>query len=193
MGEQLDRRGFLRFGRKSAEQEAAEAAAAAEAEGEREPTPQELKYLELAEFSERYLADFASEGEEPVSDGPLLTKAYDQAYMRVTTGHVVYTTVLGVSAAVPTGTVVSFDTEPPVELQGYGMQVIGVLRAHHPADPPHITRSYAFRFPEGSPLIPAIRTACNIPEPEPAPEPAEDDDYEDGVETAAPEGQGQEV
>lgn len=188
MGEQLDRRGFLRFGRKSAGEEAAEA------EGEREPTPQELKYLELAEFSERYLAGFTTEGEEPVADGPLLTKAYDQAYMRVTTGHVVYTTVLGVSAAVPTGTVVSFETEPPVELLGYGMQVIAVLRAHHPADPPHITRSYPFRFPEGSPLIAAIRTTCNIPEPEPVPEPEEDDDgYGDGVDAAAPDGQGSSV
>ena len=191
MGEQLDRRGFLRFGRKSAEQEAAEAAEAARAEAEREPTPQELKYRELAEFSERYLAGFATEGEEPVADGPLLTKAYDQAYMRVTTGHVVYTTVLGVSAAVPTGTVVSFETEPPVELGGYGLQIIGVVRAQHPADPPHITRSYAFRFPEGTPLIPAIRTACNLPEPEPEPE-EDEDDYEDSAETGAT-GQDQEV
>jgi hypothetical protein len=189
MGEQLDRRGFLRFGRKSAEEEAS---AAAEAEAEREPTPQELKYQELAEFSERYLADFATEDEEPVADGPLLTKAYDQAYMRVTTGHVVYTTVLGVSAAVPTATAVSFDTDPPVELEGYGKQVIGVLRAHHPADPPHITRSYAFRFPEGTPLIPAIRTACNMPEPEPEAE-EEDDEYADDLATGAAEGQGQEV
>lgn len=193
MGEQLDRRGFLRFGRKSAEQEAAEAEAEAQAEAEREPTPRELKYRELAEFSERYLAGFTTEGEEPVADGPLLTKAFDQAYMRVTTGHVVYTTVLGVSAAVPTATVVSFDTDPPVELEGHGPQTIGVLRAHHPADPPHITRSYAFRFPEGTPLIPAIRTTCNIPEPEPAPEEDDWDDDEDGVEAGAPEGQGQEA
>ena len=190
MGEQLDRRGFLRFGRKSAEQEAAEAEAQAEAE--REPTPQELKYQELAAFSERYLADFAKEGDEPVADGPLLTKAYDQAYMRVTTGHVVYTTVLGVSAAVSVADVVDFTTDEPVELAGYGMQVIGVLRAHHPADPPHITRSYAWRFPEGTPLIAAIRTTCNIPEPEPAPEPEDDDDDydEDDLDTEPAEGQG---
>ena len=184
MGEKLDRRGFLRLGRKSAEEEATEA----EVEAEREPTPQELKIRELADFSERYLAGFTTEDEEPVADGPLLTKAWDQAYMRVTTGHVVYTTVLGVSAAVPTGDVVSFETDPPVELEGHGAQVIGVLRAHHPADPPHITRSYAFRFPEGTPLIPAIRTTCNIPEPEPEPE-EEEDEYEDDLETGAAEGQ----
>ena len=190
MGEKLDRRGFLRFGRKSAEEEAAEA----EVQAEREPTPQELKYRELAEFSERYLAGFTTEGEEPVADGPLLTQAYDSAYMRVTTGHVVYTTALGVSAAIATGTVVSFETEAPLEFPGYGMQVIGVLRAHYPADPPHITRSYAFRFPDGTPLIPAIRTTCNIPEPEPEPDSESEDG--DGADEGDPEtgaAEGQEV
>jgi len=35
----------------------------------------------------------------------------------------------------------------------------------------HITRSYGFRFREDSPLLAAIRTACNLPEPEEAEEP----------------------
>lgn len=162
MGDKLDRRRFLRLGRPSED----DAHEEVEAEEEREPTPQELKIRELADFSERFLASYASEDEEPVAHGPLLTKAYDQAYMRVTTGHIVYTTVLGVSVAVNTTDVVAFDTDEPVEASTYGRQIIGVIRAHHPADPPHVTRSYAFRFPDGSLLIPAIRNACNLPEPE---------------------------
>lgn len=162
MGDKVDRRGFLRLRRQGEEEGATEPGV----DEEREPTPQELKIQELADFSERYLADFAAEDEEPVAHGPLLTKAYDLAYMRVTTGHICYTTVLGVSVAVKTSDVVAFDTEPPVELSGYGLQTIGVLRAHHPADPSHITRSYAWRFPDASLLIPGIRSACNLPEPE---------------------------
>jgi hypothetical protein len=188
MGDKLDRRGFLRLGRRAEDETGEEVA---EEEAEREPTPQELKIQELADFSERLLADYASEDEEPVAHGPLLTKAYDLAYMRVTTGHIVYTTVLGVSIAVKTGDVVAFDTDPPEEASTYGVQIIGVIRAHHPLDPPHVTRSYSFRFPDGSLLIPAIRNVCNLPEPEP--ETASEAEAaalaEEGAGSETPEGQ----
>jgi hypothetical protein len=75
--------------------------------------------------------------------------------------------VTGFSAILQVTDVRAFDTEAPVDVDGYGSLVIGILHSHHPADPPAVTRSYAFRFSAESPLIPAIRTACDIPEPEP--------------------------
>lgn len=158
MAEEVDRRGFMRLWRRSSTDDAAEA------EPERELTPEEQ---ELADFTARLLADVASEEEEPLADGPLLTRVKDQAYMRVTAGHIVYSTTIGSSALIKTADVTAFDTEPPVEVDARSSQVIGILRAHHPADPPNITRPYTFRFPINSPLLAAIRTACNIPEPEP--------------------------
>jgi hypothetical protein len=72
-------------------------------------------------------------------------------------------------------------TEPPVENdRGHGARVLGILHAHHPADLPNVTRSYTFRFPADSPLISAIRTACDLPEPEPEPEPQPEASEESG-------------
>lgn len=175
MAEEVDRRGFMRLWRRSS-------TADDEAEAERELSPEEA---ELADFTARLLADVASEDEEHLADGPLLTRAKDQAYMRVTAGHIVYSSVIGSSALIKTADVTAFDTEPPIEVDGRPSQVIGVLRAHHPADPPTLTRPYSFRFPIGTPLLAAIRTACNIPEPEP--EAAEEEAAEEAAEGAQSE------
>ena len=169
MDEKVDRRGFMRLLRRSQD-----TPDAPEPEAERELTLRERQIQEMAEFSARLLADVTAEDEEPLADGPVLTKAHDQAYMRVTAGHIVYSNVIGSSAIIKTSDVSAFDTEPPLESEGYGDLVAGVVRAHHPADPPTITRSYAFRFAVDSPLTAAIRTACNIPEPEPEEEPEPD-------------------
>jgi hypothetical protein len=159
MGE-VDRRGFLRILRRTE-------TADEKSEEEREPTAKELQIRELAEFTTRLLADVESESEEPLAEGHLHTTAYDLAHMRVTSGHIVFSVVIGYSTIIPVSDVRAFDTEPPVDVSGYGSTVIALLRAQHPADPEHITRSYSFRFPAESPLIPAIRSACDIPEPEP--------------------------
>lgn len=157
MAEEVDRRGFMRLWRRSSSDDTAEA------EAERELSPEEQQ---LAEFTARLLADVSSEDEEALAEGPLFTRAKDTAYMRVTAGHIVYSTVIGSSALIKTSDVTAFDTEPPVEVEGKPRSVIALLRAHHPADPPHVTRSYSLVFPADSPLMGAIRTAANIPEPE---------------------------
>ncbi len=90
--------------------------------------------------------------------------------------HVVFSIITGFSIIVKTSDVTALDTEPPEEKSGYGPLVVGVLRAHHPADLPDITRAYQFRFPVESPLLEAIRTACDLPEPEPEPEESEESD-----------------
>lgn len=179
MAEEVDRRGFMRLlrGGRSTDD-------SAEEEPERELTPREQ---ELAEFTARLLADVASEDEESLAEGPLLTRVRDDAYMRVTAGHIVYSTATGVSALIKTGDVTTFDTEPPVEVEGQPSYVVGVLRAHHPADLPTVTRSYAFKFPTESPLLAAIRTACGLPEAEP--EEAGDDVQE--PEAEAPDADGE--
>jgi hypothetical protein len=156
MGE-VDRRGFLRLRRAEKAEEKSE---------EREPSPKELQIRELAEYTASLLADVESEDEERMAEDHLLTVPYDLSYMRVTSGHVVFSIVTGFSAILKVGDVRAFDTEPPIDVDGYGSLVIGILHSHHPADPPAVTRSYGFRFPAASPLIPAIRTACDIPEPE---------------------------
>ncbi|MEW6475982.1 MAG: hypothetical protein AB1679_27310 [Actinomycetota bacterium] len=163
MGE-VDRRGFLRL-RRSDKDEAAEAA----------PPPPDPEILQLAEHTTALLADLDAADEEQLAEGTLLTGAYDRAYMRVTTGHIVSSFATGLSVFMETGDVEALHTEPPVENdRGHGPRVLGIIHAHHPADLPTVTRSYTFRFPVDSPLIPAIRTACDLPEPEPEPEEAEE-------------------
>lgn len=164
MGEQVDRRGFLRSLRRS--QPTPDAPDVAP-EAERELTPKERQIAGLAEFTTRLLDGVATEDEERLADGPLLTRAYDQAYMRVTVDHIVSNAATGFSSLIRTSDVRAFNTQPPVHSEGHGALVTGVLHAHHPGDPPAITRSHAFLFPVESPLIGAIRTACDIPEPEP--------------------------
>jgi hypothetical protein len=168
---ELDRRGFMRLLRrdKGADDRSEEAA----------ETPKDPDIQQLTDLTASLLADVESEGVEQLAEAPLLTKPYDKAYMRVTAEHVVFSIITGFSVITKTSDVTSLDMEPPEELAGYGSMVVGVLRAHHPADRPDITRAYQFRFPAESPLLEAIRTACDLPEPEP--EPAES---EESVEVA---------
>ena len=174
MGE-VDRRGFLRLRRKGAEEEAAEAAAPAE------PAEKERQIAELADFTSRLLADVDAEGDEMLGEGPALTKAYDVSYIRITPNYIVYSVVTGFSAIVKTSDVTALEMDRPEESKGYGNLAIGVLRFHHSAEVAGVTRSFAWRFAEDSPLPAAIRTACNLPEPEPEPEEEEvrDDGYYD--------------
>jgi hypothetical protein len=171
---EVDRRGFLRLLRRSDKDEE-------EAAPEAEPAP-DPEIAQLAALTESLLADLEAGDEERLAEAELLTEPYDRAYMRVTSGHIVFSVVTGVSAFMKTSDVVAFETRPPIENdRGHGTRVVGSVRAHHPADLPTVTRSYAFRFPAESPLIPAIRTACNLPEPEPEPE--LEARAEEGVET----------
>ena len=159
---EMDRRGFMRLGRrKEAEEEKPEPG----------PAPLDPEVQELADHTSRLLADVEAENDEQLAEGSVLTKAYDTAYIRVTSGYVVYSVATGFSGIVKTGDVVVLDTDPPVEMKGYGNLVLGVLRFSHPAEMQGVLRTFAFRFVEDSPLIAAIRTACNLPEPEPEPEP----------------------
>jgi len=164
---EVDRRGFFRILRRSddtAEETAEQAAEAAELD------PQ---VRELADLTLRLLADVGAENEERLAEGTLLTTPYDLAYMRVTATHIVFAIVTGFSTIIRTADARALDTEPPAESPGYGPLIYAVLRAHHPADLEHVTRSYGFRFRVDSPLLTAIREACNLPEPEPEPEPTE--------------------
>ncbi|HEV7684918.1 MAG TPA: hypothetical protein VGQ80_00020 [Acidimicrobiia bacterium] len=160
---EVDRRGFLRILRRTdAEDEEAEAP---------EPTAKDLVIKELADLTLRLLADVDAENEERLAEGTLMTVAYDLVYMRVTPEHIVFSIETGFSTIVQTKDVRALDADPPAPASTYGNLVYGVLRAHHPADLEHITRSYGFRFREDSPLLAAIRTACNLPEPEEPEEP----------------------
>jgi len=165
MGE-VDRRGFLRILRRSDEGD--------EKNEEQEASPRGPKNPELADLTTRLLADLDAQDEELLAEGDLLTMAWDSAYMRVTSGHIVYSAATGYSGFTAVDAVKAFDTEPPVAASGYEDLVMAVLHFHHTADPEHVTRSFSLRFPVSSPLIPAIRTACDIPEPEPEPEDAEE-------------------
>jgi hypothetical protein len=156
----VDRRGFMRLLRRSDK-------GAKEAPEETPPAPEDPEIRQLADLTLSLLADIGAENEEQLAESELLTGAYDRAYMRVTAGHIVFSIVTGFSAFMKTSDVKAFDTEPPEEARGHGSRVTGILRAHHPADLPTVTRSHSFRFPAESPLLAAIRTACNIPEPEP--------------------------
>jgi hypothetical protein len=156
--EDVDRRGFLRILRHSD---------APTDDPPREPTAKDRVIQELADLTLRLLADVDAENEERLAEGTLMTVPYDLAYMRITADHIVFSIETGFSAIVNTKDVRALDTDPPAPASDYGPLIYGVLRAHHPADLEHITRSYAFRFREDSPLVGAIRTACDLPEPEP--------------------------
>ena len=162
---EMDRRGFLCLRRSDKEESAEEAA----------PPPPDPEIVALADLTASLLADLDAQDEEQLVEGELLTSAYDRAYMRVTSGHIVSSFVTGLSVFMKTGDVKAFVTELPIKNdRGHGDRVLGVLHAHHPADLPNVTRSHAFRFPVDSPLITAIRTACDLPEPEPEPEESEE-------------------
>jgi hypothetical protein len=135
--------------------------------------PKDPETQQLADLTASLLADVDSDAAEQLAEAPLMTKPYDKAYMRVTTEHIVFGIITGFSTIIKTSDVTALNLEAPEESRGYGMLVVGVLRAHHPADLPDITRAYQFRFPVDSPLLEAIRTACDLPEPEPEPQPAE--------------------
>lgn len=157
---EVDRRGFMRLLRRDKGSDESSKEAATE-------TPLDEEYQQLADLTKSLLADVEAEGVEQLAEAPLLTRPYDKCYMRVTAEHIVFSINTGYSTITKTSDVTALDTEPPEDLKGYGQLVVGVLRAHHPADPPHITRAYQFRFPAESPLLAAIRAACDLPEPEP--------------------------
>jgi hypothetical protein len=155
MGE-VDRRGFLRLRRSDSDEEKAP-----------EPPPPDPELAQLADLTKTLLTDLDAQDEEQLAEGEVLTGAYDRAYMRVTSGHIVSSFVTGLSVFMKTGDVKALNTEAPVENdRGHGPRVPGIIHAHHPADLPTVTRSHAFRFPVDSPLIAAIREVCDLPEPE---------------------------
>ncbi len=164
----VDRRSFMRLLRRDKGDD--------ERKEEAAETPKDPETQQLADMTASLLADVESEDVEQLAEAPLMTKPYDKAYMRVTREHVVFSIITGFSIIVKTSDVTALNTEPPEEKSGYGPLVVGVLRAHHPADLPDITRAYQFRFPVESPLLEAIRTACDLPEPEPEPEPDESEE-----------------
>ena len=168
---EVDRRGFMRLLRrdKGADEPKEEAEA-----------PKDPEIQQLADLTTSLLADVESEDVEQLAEAPLLTEPYDKAYMRVTAEHIVFSIITGYSTITKTSDVTALKTEPPEEKAGYGQLVVGVLRAHHPADPPDVTRAYQFRFPAESPLLGAIRTACNLPEPEPEAEEGEAEEAGEG-------------
>jgi hypothetical protein len=176
---EVDRRGFMRLLRRDKGDEHKEDA------GE---TPKDPETQQLADLTASLLADVESADVEQLVEAPLLTKPFDKAYMRVTTEHVVFSIITGFSTIIKTSDVTALSTEPPVETAGYGPLVVGVLRAHHPADRPDITRPYQFRFPAESPLLEAIRTACDLPEPEPEPDESEESVEADDQAPGAPGG-----
>ena len=137
-------------------------------------TPKDPEIQQLADMTASLLADVESGDVEQLAEAPVLTKPYDKAYMRVTREHIVFSIITGFSIIVKTSDVTALNMDPPEEKAGYGPLVVGVLRAHHPADLPDITRAYQFRFRVDSPLLEAIRTACDLPEPEPEPDESEE-------------------
>jgi len=162
---EVDRRGFFRILRR--------ADPTADDKPEQPPDAAALdpRIQELADLTVRLLADVDAENEERLAEGTVRTRPYDMAYVRVTQGQIVFAIETGFSAIGQAADVRGLDTEPPAESVGYGPLVYSVLRAHHPADLEHVTRSYGFRFRADSPLLTAIREACDLPEPEPEPEP----------------------
>jgi hypothetical protein len=170
---EVDRRSFMRLLRRDKGDD--------ESQEEAAEKPLDPEYQQLADLTKALLADVESEDVEQLAEAPLLTRPYDKAYMRVTAEHIVFSFNTGYSTIIKTSDVTALNTEPPEERAGYGPLVVGVLRAHHPADLPDITRPYQFRFPADSPLLAAIRTACDLPEPEPEPEPEESDESAEGT------------
>ena len=177
---EVDRRSFMRLLRrdKGAEEPKAKA----------EETPQDPDIVQLADLTKSLLADVGSEDAEQLAEAPLLTKPYDKAHMRVTTEHIVFSIITGFSTIIKTSDVTALDQEAPEDLRGYGPMVVGVLRAHHPADLPDVTRAYQFRLPAESPLLEAIRTACDLPEPEPETEPDESEESAEATDQPGPGG-----
>ena len=176
---EVDRRSFLRLLRRDKGDD--------EAKKEAAETPKDPDVVQLADLTAALLKDVEEpEGTEQLAEAPLLTRPYDKAYMRVTAEHVVFSIITGFSTIIKTSDVTSLTMEPPEQLSGYGPMAVGVLRAHHPADPPDITRAYQFRFPVDSPLPEAIRTACDLPEPEP--EPAESEESVEDADQPGPGG-----
>ena len=172
---EVDRRGFFRILRRSdAPDEKTEAAAQA---AEMDP-----QIRELADLTQRLLADVDAENEPILAEGTLLTGPHDLAYMRVTPGHIVFAIITGFSVIIRTADVRALEQDPPAESAGYGELAYSVIRAHHPADLEHVTRSYAFRFRTDSPLLAAIRETCDLPEPEPEPEAGAEDQADAPVE-----------
>ena len=157
-----------------------------ESKQEAAETPTDPDIVQLTELTASLLADVESEGVERIAEAPVLTKPYDKAYMRVTAEHIVFSIITGFSVIIKTSDVTALDTEPPEEIRGYGPMVVAVLRAQHPADMPGITRAYQFRFPADSPLLEAIRTTCDLPEPEP--EPAESEESVEETDQPGPGG-----
>jgi hypothetical protein len=174
---EVDRRGFMRLLRRGGADESKEEPAGITLDPEDQ---------QLADLTKSLLADVESEDVEQLAEAPLLTKPFDKAYMRVTAEHIVFSIITGYSTITKTSDVTALNTDPPEERAGYGPLVLGVVRAHHPADLPHITRAYMFRFPAESPLLGAIRTACNLPEPEPEPDAEEGEAEESGEGGSAP-------
>jgi hypothetical protein len=103
---EMDRRGFLRGLRRTDNEEKTEEAAA--------PAPLPPEVLQLIDLTASLLRDLDDEEEEQLAEGPLLTGAYDQAYMRVTTGHIVASFATGFSVSMRTGDVKTFDPGPVV-------------------------------------------------------------------------------
>jgi hypothetical protein len=176
---EVDRRSFMRLLRREKGNGEPEKEEAAE-------TPKDPDIVQLRELTASLLADVEAEDVEQLAEAPLLTRPYDKAYMRVTAEHIVFSIITGFSTIIKTSDVTALDTQPPEEVSGYGELVVGVLRAHHPADLPDITRAYQLRFRADSPLLEAIRTACDLPEPEP--EPAEPEESLEGTDQPGPGG-----
>jgi hypothetical protein len=156
---EVDRRGFFRILRRTDK-------ADDDKLKDDEAAAKDPRISELADLTRRLLADVDAENEELLAEGTLTTVPYDLVYMRVTADHIAFSIETGFSTIIQTKDVRRLDTQPPAESRGWGTLVQGVLHAHHPADPEHITRSYSFRFREDSPLPAAIRSACDLPEPE---------------------------
>jgi hypothetical protein len=175
---EVDRRSFMRLLRRDK--------GADESKEEAAETPKDPDIQQLADLTASLLADVESEDVEQLAEAPLLTKPYDKAYMRVTAEHIVFSIITGFSTIIKTSDVTALNQEPPEELSGYGSMVVGVLRVHRPADMPDVTQAYQFRFPAESPLLEAIRTACDLPEPEP--EPAESEESVEVTDQPGPGG-----
>jgi hypothetical protein len=161
---EVDRRGFFKILRRT------DPSAGESLRQDPEAAAQDPRVRDLADLTLRLVADAGAEDDEQLAEGTLMTAPYDLIYMRISSGHIVFAIETGFSAIIPTADVRSFDAEPPAPSSGYGNLVSAVLRYRHPAEPDHVTRSYAFRFRDDSPLPAAIRTACDLPEPEPEPE-----------------------
>src|SRR5689334_1828595 len=95
---EVDRRGFFRILRRSeGPDEKSEAAA--------EPAEVDPQIRELADLTQRLLADVDAQDEPILAEGTLLTGPHDLAYMRVTPGHIVFAIITGFSVIIRTADV----------------------------------------------------------------------------------------